>query len=296
VATPPRKDGQPSGSEAAGRGGDAEPALASGASGPGGAGPNPSEAVGRGEAAGEPTRTSQEETDDAPDHDAPGEPYDGELLVLEPADAQGVAELPSVESSDEMTSEETDVRRPEPGAEKSEVESLGGSDAAGEGGGWAEGRSRSKRPAKTARPAASQPSTTSANGPTTHATEQALLPARQNPARERRPPARLTQQRAAYSTASMPSLPFPSPPPPPPEADPRTYAEAMRSPQAECWREAMEKEMRSLEEARTFELAERPPGAKVVGSKWVYKVKRNLDGSVDKYKARLVAQGFTQQP
>ena len=58
----------------------------------------------------------------------------------------------------------------------------------------------------------------------------------------------------------------------------------------------MEKEMRSLEEARTFELAERPPGAKVVGSKWVYKVKRNLVGSVDKYKARLVAQGFTQQP
>jgi len=49
----------------------------------------------------------------------------------------------------------------------------------------------------------------------------------------------------------------------------------------------MEKEMRSLEEARTFELTERPPGAKVVGSKWVYKVKRNLDGIVDKYKARL---------
>ena len=33
----------------------------------------------------------------------------------------------------------------------------------------------------------------------------------------------------------------------------------------------------------------------VVGSKWVYKVKRDSDGKVEQYKARLVAQGFTQQ-
>jgi hypothetical protein len=38
----------------------------------------------------------------------------------------------------------------------------------------------------------------------------------------------------------------------------------------------------------------RPPGKNVLGSKWVFRIKRNVDGSVDKYEARLVAKGFTQ--
>ena len=38
-----------------------------------------------------------------------------------------------------------------------------------------------------------------------------------------------------------------------------------------------------------------PEGRKVIGSKWVFKVKRNTDGSVEKHKARLVAQGFSQK-
>ena len=39
-----------------------------------------------------------------------------------------------------------------------------------------------------------------------------------------------------------------------------------------------------------------PKDRKIVGSKWVYKIKRNADGSIERYKARLVAQGHTQQP
>lgn len=38
-----------------------------------------------------------------------------------------------------------------------------------------------------------------------------------------------------------------------------------------------------------------PVGKKTFGRKWVYKVKTGADGSVQRYKARLVAQGFTQQ-
>ena len=57
----------------------------------------------------------------------------------------------------------------------------------------------------------------------------------------------------------------------------------------------MEKEMKSLEENDVWELVELPSGRKPVGSKWVFKVKTDEDGNVERYKARLVAQGFTQK-
>jgi hypothetical protein len=42
--------------------------------------------------------------------------------------------------------------------------------------------------------------------------------------------------------------------------------------------------------------AELPPGKKVVNSGWVFKVKRLADGSIERYRARLVAKGFSQRP
>ena len=57
----------------------------------------------------------------------------------------------------------------------------------------------------------------------------------------------------------------------------------------------METEMTSLRENHDWDLVKLPVGKKTVGSKWVYKVKTGADGSVQRYKARLVAQGFTQQ-
>jgi hypothetical protein len=57
----------------------------------------------------------------------------------------------------------------------------------------------------------------------------------------------------------------------------------------------MEKEMKSLKDNEVWELVELPEGRKAVGSKWVYKVKTDADGSIERYKARLVAQGFSQK-
>jgi len=70
----------------------------------------------------------------------------------------------------------------------------------------------------------------------------------------------------------------------------------MASPDAERWHEAMLTELESLQDKGTWEIVEKPAGANVVGCKWVFKRKRHQDGSVYKFKARLVARGFSQIP
>ena len=57
----------------------------------------------------------------------------------------------------------------------------------------------------------------------------------------------------------------------------------------------MGREMESLKEHEVWELTTLPPRKKAVGSRWVYKVKTNGDGSLEHYKARLVARGFDQR-
>ena len=56
----------------------------------------------------------------------------------------------------------------------------------------------------------------------------------------------------------------------------------------------MDHELTTLERAGTWTDVPRPSDKNIVGSKWVFHVKRKADSSVDKYKARLVARGFTQ--
>lgn len=56
----------------------------------------------------------------------------------------------------------------------------------------------------------------------------------------------------------------------------------------------MAQELKALEDDGTWELALPPKGKKIVGCKWVYKVKYKASGEIEKYKARLVAKGCTE--
>ena len=56
----------------------------------------------------------------------------------------------------------------------------------------------------------------------------------------------------------------------------------------------MDTEMEALQKNKTWELVSLPIGKKPVGCKWVYIIKYRVDGSIERYKARLVAKDFTQ--
>ncbi|TFY79416.1 hypothetical protein EWM64_g4598 [Hericium alpestre] len=62
------------------------------------------------------------------------------------------------------------------------------------------------------------------------------------------------------------------------------------------WEAAISDELERLEKMGMWELTEKPAGTNVISSKWVFKIKRNNTGAISKYKARLVAQGFSQIP
>ena len=73
------------------------------------------------------------------------------------------------------------------------------------------------------------------------------------------------------------------------------YEEAQRCPDWPKWEESI-KELDGLERmpVGTWRLVKRPPDANVVDTKWILKINKNSAGEVKKYKARLVARGFTQ--
>nr|GEV51306.1 zinc finger, CCHC-type [Tanacetum cinerariifolium] len=79
------------------------------------------------------------------------------------------------------------------------------------------------------------------------------------------------------------------------EEDPRTYNEAMQSRDFAFWKEAIDDEIGSIMENNTWVLSDLPPGCKLLGYKWIFKRKMKVDGTVDKFKARMVIQGFRQK-
>jgi Reverse transcriptase (RNA-dependent DNA polymerase) len=77
-------------------------------------------------------------------------------------------------------------------------------------------------------------------------------------------------------------------------SDPRTYAEAMAHPDANNWEAACADEMAVFDHMGVYEVVPHPKDRKVVGSKWVFHIKHGPDGNMQKYKARIVTQGFMQ--
>ena len=76
--------------------------------------------------------------------------------------------------------------------------------------------------------------------------------------------------------------------------EPRTIEEAKGRADWPMWEEAIQKELEALCKADTWDVIERPPGKNIVGCKWVFKVKKDSEGRIAKYKSRLIARGFTQ--
>ncbi|GAU11497.1 hypothetical protein TSUD_344870 [Trifolium subterraneum] len=75
-------------------------------------------------------------------------------------------------------------------------------------------------------------------------------------------------------------------------AEPINYPDALSD---KKWKKAMEEELNAIERNQPWELVKLPSDKKAIAVKWVFKVKLNPDGSIAKYKARLVARGFLQR-
>jgi hypothetical protein len=75
------------------------------------------------------------------------------------------------------------------------------------------------------------------------------------------------------------------------DTEPSCHGEAAGQ---QVWKDAMTKEYQSIMKNDVWDIVPRLKGKYIVNSKWIYKIKHATDGSVEKYKARFVARGFSQ--
>lgn len=75
--------------------------------------------------------------------------------------------------------------------------------------------------------------------------------------------------------------------------EPTCFSQAVKVP---AWRAAMATEFDALLRNGTWDLVPRNGRMNILGCKWVFKLKRRADGTIERHKARLVAKGYRQQP
>jgi hypothetical protein len=77
------------------------------------------------------------------------------------------------------------------------------------------------------------------------------------------------------------------------EGEPNCFQEACKVENNKEWKKAMEEEMGSLLENKTWELVKLPKGRRALQNKWVYMIKHEGEGKKERYKARMVVKGFS---
>ena len=80
-----------------------------------------------------------------------------------------------------------------------------------------------------------------------------------------------------------------------PENDPLMFSQDMNYKESDLWFDAMKDDMISMASNGFWDLVELLDGEKTIGCKWVYKTKKYSLGNIERYKARLIAKGFTQK-
>ncbi|KAM2774798.1 hypothetical protein COP1_019650 [Malus domestica] len=80
------------------------------------------------------------------------------------------------------------------------------------------------------------------------------------------------------------------------DIEPRSVDECKQRHDWLKWKDAIQAKLNSLERRRVFgPVVQTPPGVNPVGYKWIFTRKRNEKNEIARYKARLVAQGFSQR-
>ena len=77
--------------------------------------------------------------------------------------------------------------------------------------------------------------------------------------------------------------------------EPETHQDIFKSPNSKEWLDAIEYELNALKRNQTWTLVDRPKNKNIISSLYIFRIKRDKYGKIDRYRARLVARGFSQR-